>query len=291
MSTMQCLVIMPFKGTFDPVYQTVQATVASAVPGQPINCFWLKDIYAAGRITDDILDSIQKAVLCISDLTDSNANVMWETGYAMALGKPTVLISQHVETLPFDLKVHRVLPYQQNALDQFSPLLAKAVNQTLARYDVKVTTKVESRGQVATPVIAVTGSMRADPARVHRRVETLLRPYLSLQPLWYCGTNGIVDEAVLQYLMEHQQRVVAVGYHRLDFSDAVRQLVQANKLSFLDASVETIPRGLDGPTERDIFFASKADLVVLFWDGKSQGTGQIIEFFQRNMNNVLVGFV
>jgi hypothetical protein len=48
---------------------------------------------------------------------------------------------------------------------------------------------------------------------------------------------------------------------------------------------------LTGPTERDIFFASRADLVVLFWDGKSKGTARVIDFFQRNMNNVLIGFV
>ena len=116
--------------------------------------------------------------------------------------------------------------------------------------------------------------MRANPARVHRRVETLLHKYLALQPIWYCGTNGIVDETVLQYLMERQQRVVAVGYHRFDFSESVRQLVQQKNVPFLDASVETIPRGLAGPTERDILFASKADLVVLFWDGKSEGTAR-----------------
>jgi hypothetical protein len=291
MTAMQCLVIMPFEKTFDPVYQAVQATVANAVPGQPINCCWLKDIYAAGRITDDILDSIQKATLCVSDLTGSNPNVMWETGYAMALGKPTVLISQDVGTLPFDLKVHRVLPYQQDALEVFAPLLAKAVSQTLARYDVEGPAKVESQVPVTTPVIAVTGSTLADPARVHRRVETLLRPYLSLQPLWFCGTNGTVDEAVLQYLLRHQQRAVAVGYHRLDYSAGVLQLVREGKVPFLDASVETIPRGLSGPTERDILFASRADLVVLFWDGKSRGTAQVIEFFKRNMNNILIGFV
>jgi hypothetical protein len=288
---MQCLVIMPFRDAFDPVYQAVRATVANAVPGQPIDCYWLKERYAAGRITDQLLDSIQKAALCVADLTDSNPNVMWETGYAMALGKPTILISQHVETLPFDLRVHRVLSYQQNALEALVPLLSKAISQTLATYDVKVATRVEGRDHITTPVIAVTGSMSAGPARVHRRVESLLRPYLALQPLWYCGSVGTVDEAVLQYLLKHQQRAVAVGYNRFDLSAAIRQLVQEDKVPFLDASVETIPRGLTGPTERDILFASRADLVILFWDGESEGTAELIEFFQRNRTNVLIGFV
>jgi hypothetical protein len=209
----------------------------------------------------------------------------------MALGKPTVLISQHVENLPFDLKVHRVLPYRQDALESLGPLLAKAVNQTLARYDVKVSTNVEARGHAATPIIAVTGSTFADPARVRRRVETLLRPYLRLQSSWYVGSNGTVDAAVLKYLLTHQQRAVVVGYHRLDFSQEVQQLIEYSKVPFLDASVETIPRGLSGPSERDILFAARADLVVLFWDGQSRGTAELIDFFKKNMNNTLVGFV
>src|SRR5437763_6851866 len=150
MTAMQCLVIMPFQASFDPVFRTVQTTVANAIPEQPIDCYWLKDVHAAGRITDDILNGIQKAALCVADLTESNPNVMWETGYAMALGKPTVLISQDVETLPFDLKVHRVLPYQLDMLPDLGRILSKAVSQTLARYDVKVSTNVETRGQPTT---------------------------------------------------------------------------------------------------------------------------------------------
>src|SRR5207248_2647140 len=86
MTAMQCLVIMPFGEAFDPVFRAVRNTVAGAVPGQPIDCYWLKDVHAAGRITDDIVAGIQKAALCVSDVTRSNPNVMWETGYAMALG-------------------------------------------------------------------------------------------------------------------------------------------------------------------------------------------------------------
>ena len=79
MTAMQCLVIMPFGEAFDPVFRAVRNTVAGAVPGQPIDCYWLKDVHAAGRITDDIVAGIQKAALCVSDVTRSNPNVMWET--------------------------------------------------------------------------------------------------------------------------------------------------------------------------------------------------------------------
>ena len=134
MSTMQCLVIMPFKGAFDPVYQTVQATIAIAVPGGPIDCYWLKDIYATLQIADDILDSIHKAVLCVSDLTDSNPNVMWETGLCDGPGK-THGINEPTRgyKLPFDLKVHRVLPYDQNALEELHRDLRSRLSHTCSR--------------------------------------------------------------------------------------------------------------------------------------------------------------
>lgn len=291
MSAMQCLVIMPFQSRFDPIYQAVQSTVVSAVPGRSMDCYWLKDVHAAGRITDDILSGIQKATLCVADLTENNPNVMWETGYAMALGKPTVLISQDIASLPFDLKVHRVLTYDPVNLEALKPTLAKAIAQTLARYDVPASGQTEPPRTSTTSVIAVTGTSIADPARARRRVETLLTPHLSSQPLWYCGTIGSVDEAVLQFLLEHKQRVVAVGYHRLDYSANVLQLIREGKLTFLDASVEAIPRGMTGPSERDIFFASRSDLVILFWDGISSNTRQLIQFFQDNRNNLLVGYV
>jgi hypothetical protein len=133
--------------------------------------------------------------------------------------------------------------------------------------------------------------MRASQARVRRRIETLLQPYLSSDVLWYCGSNGIVDESTLDYLVTNNQRIVAVGYHRYDLSEGVRQLVERQKIQFLDASIESLPRGLAGPSERDILFATKADLVILFWDGKSKGTKALICYYEENMKNLLIGFV
>lgn len=285
---MQCLVIMPFGAEFDPVFRAVRDAVATAVPGRPIDCYWLKDVHAAGRITDDLVAGIQKAALCVADLTGCNPNVMWETGYAMALGKPTVLVSQDVEALPFDLKVHRVLAYRPDQLDALAATLAKAVAQTLSRYAVDLAVAAVP---TAVPAIAVTGSSMASPARARRRVETLLGPYLPAKPVWYTGTIGTVDEAAIRFLLENGQRVVTVGYHGLDYSAEVLQLIRERKVAFLDATVETIPRGLVGPSERDVLFASRAELVVLFWDGASLGTAHLIDFFRANGTNLLVGHV
>jgi len=48
----------------------------------------------------------------VADLTGRNQNVMYELGIVNAMGKDTVLLSQDVEDVPFDIRSQRVLIYQ-----------------------------------------------------------------------------------------------------------------------------------------------------------------------------------
>jgi hypothetical protein len=41
---------------------------------------------------------------------------MWEAGYAMALGKPLVVVTQDLATLPFDVKDLEALSYDRRQL-------------------------------------------------------------------------------------------------------------------------------------------------------------------------------
>ena len=291
MPGLKCLVLMPFAEEFDPVFRAVQASVQDALPDRSISCEWLKHIHAAGCITDDIVTGIEQASLCVADLTTNNPNVMWETGYAMAAGKPTILICQHVEALPFDLKVHRVLEYDRADVSALAPRLAEAVRQTVSRHAIATLSHSEVQAGTSAPVIAVTGSTSVHQGRARRRIESLLQPYLALNALWYCGSYGDADELAIEWLMENGQSVVAVGYNQFDHSSEVRKAIDAGRIRFVDASVESIPRGLSGPSERDTFFAAKADLVALIWDGTSGGTGLLVDYYKQNAKSLLIGFV
>lgn len=291
MTQMKCFVIMPYQDPFSQVFKAVKEIAIRALLGEAIDCYWLKDIHAAGKITDDIYKGLHEAAFCIADVTGNNPNVMWETGYAMALGKPTILIGQCLESMPFDLKVHRVTTYRLDALGELAEPLSKAIQQTLAQYELKPDSHAPASAKGTSLVISVTGSMHADRARAQRRIETLLRPYLVPETMWYCGSNGTADESALEYLLANEQRVIAVAYHRYDFSEGARRLVQEGKVQFIDASLESLPKRLAGPSERDIFLCMKSDLVVLFWDGKSQGTETLIRYFEANGKNLLVGFI
>lgn len=107
------------------------------MPGTAVDCFWLKDVQAAGCITDDIIDALSEAAFGIADVTGHDPNVMCETGYAMAPGKPTILIGQDIATLSFDLKSHSVLEYPGASPERISDTLSGAVRQTPARYEPK----------------------------------------------------------------------------------------------------------------------------------------------------------
>jgi nucleoside 2-deoxyribosyltransferase len=279
---MKCFVIMPFSQDFDHVFELVKSVATTAVPETQFECYWLKDVHAAGRITDDILSGINEAAFCIADVSGHNPNVMWETGYAMALGKPTILIGRDIAALPFDLKSHRVLGYSSGNETQFRDKLAEAIRQTLARYALKGSGRAELPSMQTSEqrTIAVTGTMTANEAVACRRLQRALTPFLSETTTWLAGSGGNVDIAAIRFLVERNQRVVAVGYHRFDCAPELRRLIEEGKLSFLDASVESIPRGMSGPNQREILFCMKSDLVILLWDGHSSGTKTMVQYFQ-----------
>jgi hypothetical protein len=115
---MRCFVIMPFDNSFDDVYTTIKHAVTSVKHDQPIECMRLDDTRPAGRITERLLSALRDSSFCVADLTDCKPNVMWETGYAMALGKPIIVLTQDMSTLPFDLKDMQALAYDRTQLSK-----------------------------------------------------------------------------------------------------------------------------------------------------------------------------
>lgn len=60
----------------------------------------------SGGILDRIFNQISKADVIVADMTGRNPNVFYEVGYAHALGKVVLLLTQNTDDIPFDLK-HR----------------------------------------------------------------------------------------------------------------------------------------------------------------------------------------
>lgn len=76
---------------------------------------------ASGDINERIHQSIRRCDFIIADLTGGNVNVYFELGYAMALKKPAILISQDdFSHLPFDVKTLKVIRYNESRLSDLA---------------------------------------------------------------------------------------------------------------------------------------------------------------------------
>jgi hypothetical protein len=74
-----------------------------------LNAERVDEAQANERITDRILESIQKAEYVIVDLTESRPNVFYEAGYAQGIGKLPIYIARKDTRLEFDLKDYPVI--------------------------------------------------------------------------------------------------------------------------------------------------------------------------------------
>ena len=107
-------VAMPFQDKFAAVYQAIK----DACRCHRMMPHRVDENIMPANIWSEIQDSIASADLLIADLSASgsdpqpNANVALEVGIARALNKQTLLLTQNIEHLPFDLKQERAYAYQ-----------------------------------------------------------------------------------------------------------------------------------------------------------------------------------
>jgi nucleoside 2-deoxyribosyltransferase len=121
---------MPFAKEFADVYAVIRSAVTAGISGETVTCRRLDEIRGAGRISDDLVRELSEATVCIADITGCNPNVMWEVGYALALQKPTLLLTQDISHLPFDIKDMRTIAYERASLhsslhDQLPPFATR----------------------------------------------------------------------------------------------------------------------------------------------------------------------
>ena len=107
-----CFVLMPFRPKFASPYDIIRQAVESA----GFSARRADEIFETRSIIQIIYEQIGRAELIVADLTDRNPNVFYELGYAHALGKSTVLVTQEVNDVPFDLRHRQYILYDPSDL-------------------------------------------------------------------------------------------------------------------------------------------------------------------------------
>jgi hypothetical protein len=115
-------VLMPFDREFDDVYQL---GIKPACEKSGAYAERIDEQLFDESILDRIYNQISKADVIVSDMTQRNPNVFYETGYAHALGKRVILITKKAEDIPFDLKHYSHIIYEGRIADLLRDLTKK----------------------------------------------------------------------------------------------------------------------------------------------------------------------
>ena len=127
-----CFVMMPFAspvgGYYDSIYKL--AIEKAKLKADRADA----DLYGTGKIIDQIWKGITSARVLLAELTNRNANVLYELGLAHALHKPVILVCSKAneEDVPFDLRHVRVIYYDKDDPFWGTKLLEKVAENILS---------------------------------------------------------------------------------------------------------------------------------------------------------------
>jgi len=110
----RCFVVMPFSRNFAGLYDKA---IRPAVSDGGFIAVRADELVLVGNAVEMLQRAINACDCAVAVLTGLNTNVMYELGYAHALGKPVVLLIESRGDcepdmeLPFDIRTERVLSY------------------------------------------------------------------------------------------------------------------------------------------------------------------------------------
>jgi nucleoside 2-deoxyribosyltransferase len=130
-----CFVIQPFdRGPFDQRFDDV---IAPAIEAAGLRAYRVDRDPSASVPIEEIERQIRASAACLADISQSNPNVWFELGYAIAAGKPVVLLRQEdaVERLPFDIQHRNVTFYRTGSPSDFRKMGAMITERLRAELE------------------------------------------------------------------------------------------------------------------------------------------------------------
>jgi hypothetical protein len=101
-------VLMPFNSEFADTYEV---GIKQACKDAGAYCERVDEQIFEESILERVYNQISKADVIVAEMTGRNPNVFYETGYAHALNKRVILLTQDAEDIPFDLKHYPHIVY------------------------------------------------------------------------------------------------------------------------------------------------------------------------------------
>ncbi len=121
-------VLMPYHTSFDDIYLLgIKQTCEDA----GADCTRADEQIHQEKILDRVYNQIAKADVIVAEMTGCNANVFYEVGYAHALNKHVILLTQEAKDIPFDLTQYQHIIYGNKITHQLKPELSKKLRWCL----------------------------------------------------------------------------------------------------------------------------------------------------------------
>lgn len=171
-------VLQPFMTEFESVYALIREAAHLASPNAEV--FRLDEVSTPRSLTEAMYEAIESSDLLICDLSGLNPNVMYELGYAHALQKPVLIISQSTERIPFDIRSIRVLIYDRD----------RGSSEFVTRMRQYITEALEDPGSFSTRPATEPSVDKVFISYSHNDAPFLARLMVHLRPL---EKQGLID--------------------------------------------------------------------------------------------------
>ncbi len=129
----RCFVIQRFdKGAYDKRYRDV---LVPAIELAGLEAYRVDEDPGSTVVIEDIEKGIRESAICLADITPDNPNVWYEVGFALANGKPVVLIcaKKRPTRFPFDVHHRQVIQYSLDSPRDFEELKGQIASRLKAQ--------------------------------------------------------------------------------------------------------------------------------------------------------------
>lgn len=143
----KCFVIQPFSSKYQKLYEDV---FQSAIEKAGLVPYKVDDDPAATVLIESIENEIHAADFCFADISELNANVWFELGFAIAANKGVCIVCsrQAEQSLPFDVRHRKVLFYDSESPSDFIKLAKNITNALTAMLEKgRIVSKVKRQIQ------------------------------------------------------------------------------------------------------------------------------------------------